>query len=482
MERAAPTSTGTSTDSAGRAQRTLIVARDLGELWLATIDGSRVMELAVYPAAAARWIGAIVKGRVTRPVPGVAAVFVDVGFERDAFTIWESTGEDRELPRPGDELLVQIVREADRGKGARATPNVTLAGWSLVLVPGSQHRGISRRIDDSVERDRLRAILDRLEPAGPGWIVRTAARGLDEAVLQAEATRLLERWRRIDERAAAAAAPAVIEREDGPLLAFLRDRLDGRIGEIVVDGDELLEAVERAASESVVAFPPRRRHPGPLPAVEAFHLDRALDDALAREVRLPGGGRLVIDETEAFVAVDINSGRDTGADDLEQTALRTNLAAIAELERQIGLRNLSGLIVVDFIDMREESSRRAVNEALERMLAADRLKTRFTRLSDFSLAEVTRQRRGLPLAGRLTEPCPHCESGRTLRPEAQARRLLRELRRLARPMPEGRFVLAGPQRVIEIAREIVREEGAVSSLPPLSRVGFVVGPPGVGRG
>ncbi|RMG43358.1 MAG: hypothetical protein D6718_12410 [Acidobacteria bacterium] len=463
------------------APRTLVAAHDLGELWLATIEGGRVMELAVYPAAAARWVGAIVKGRVTRSVPGVSALFVDVGFERDAFTVWDPPGGEREPPASGDELMVQIVREADRGKGARATPNVTIAGWSLVLVPGSTHRGVSRRIGEAEERDRLRAILERLEPQGTGLIVRTAARGLDEQVLQAEATRLADRWRRIERRAAAVSAPAVLEQEDGPLLAFLRDRLDGSIGEIVVEGEGLLAAVERAAAESVVPLPPRRRHTGPLPAVEAFGLERALDEALAREVRLPGGGRLVIDETEAFVAVDINSGRDTGAVDLEQTAVRTNLAAVAELERQIGLRNLSGLIVVDFIDMRDPDHRRAVNDALERVLAKDRLKTRFTRLSEFSLAEVTRQRRGLPLAARLTEPCPHCESGRTLRPEVQARRLLRELRRQARPVPGARFVLSGPQRVIEAAQEIAREEGEASGLPAISSIGFAVGPPGIER-
>jgi Rne/Rng family ribonuclease len=460
------------------AERRVVLARDLGELWLALVEGDRVAELRIRPEAQGRWLGTIAKGLVTRVAPGVRAVFVDVGLGRDVFTIRPeaAVAPDGRPLAVGDEVVVQIVREADGGKGHRATPSVTLPGWSLVLSPRSSRSGVSQRIVDAAERQRLRAILDELAPPGFGLIARTAAAGADRADLEAELELLLSQWATIAERARDLRAPAIVHREQDPALAFLRDHLAQGLSEIVV-GEVDLGWLEPAIAGIGGEHVPRlRRHDGPLPLVEAYRLDRALEEVLAPGVPLPGGGRLVIQSTEALVAIDVNSGRDVQAPDLEETAYRTNLAAATEVARQIRLRDLAGLIVIDFIDMDDPAHRAEVDAALAGALAADRHKLRVIPLSDFCVAQITRQRRRPTLERLLGRGCAVCGKGTVLRPEAEARRLLRQLRIVARPHPVARLRVSAPGPVLEAARQIAEEFGPRSGLPPLERVTWSEGP------
>lgn len=464
-------------DAKGRPRR-VVVARDFGELWLGVVEDGRVVELSIRPEIGGRWLGTIVKGRVTRLAPGVRAAFVDIGLSRDVFTVMPpGTIAERHL-MPGEEILVQISREAQGGKGHRGTFEVTLPGWALVLAPGQFHRGVSRRIADAAERERLRAILDEIAPERYGLIARTAAAGLSREELVADRDALIARWEAIDAAARGSRAPAIIWREENQALAFVRDHLAIGIDELVVDeaGRDAIQPLLAGMNGSTA--PAVRIHPGPLPAIEGWALDAALAEALSTDVSLPGGGRLVIQSTEALVAIDVNSGRDTGAADLEDTALRTNLEAAEEVARQVRLRDLAGLVVIDFIDVEHATSRARINEALATAFAPDRLKSRILPLTEFCLAQITRQRRRLPVEKIVAEPCSCCGRGLTLRPEAEARRLLREARRRIRPLPHARVRVTAPEHVATAAREIVEKWGAASGLPP-SRVGCAVGPTGI---
>ncbi len=460
------------------SERRVVLARDLGELWLALIEQGRVTELRIRPEAQGRWLGTIAKGRVTRVAPGVRAAFVDVGLGRDVFTIRPEIASSA-LGRPlavGDEIVVQIVREADGGKGHRATPAVTIPGWSLVLAPYSSRSGVSQRIVDAAERQRLRAILDELAPPDFGLIARTAAAGADPADLAAELEALRAQWSAIAELANESRAPTLLHREQDPALAFLRDHLAEGLAEVVA-GETDLPWLEPALAGIAGDHVPRlRRHEGPLSLVEAYRLDRALEEVLSPTAPLPGGGRLVIQSTEALVAIDVNSGRDVEAADLEETAYRTNLAAATEVARQIRLRDLAGLIVVDFIDMDDPQHRADVDAALAGALARDRHKLRVIPLSEFCVVQITRQRRRPTLERLQGRACAICGKGTVLRPEAEARRLLRQLRVVGRPHPAARLRVSAPAPVLEAARQIAEEFGGRSALPPLERVTWSEGP------
>ncbi len=467
-------------ETAAGVVRRVIVAQDLGELWLALVENSTVVELVVRPLTEKRWLGTIFKGRVSSLVPGVAAAFVAAGLERDLFVVRADGDEDTSPLAPGDEVLVQIVREADGDKGHRATPEITLPGWGLILAPGGQHRGVSKKIREPAERQRLRDLIERIAPEGSGVIARTAACGRSEQDLVGELALLEERWQEIHARAERLVAPALVHREDDAIQPFLRDHLSDALEEIIVEGDaparEVSQVLER---EPCCAELSVRAHPGPLPAVEAWRLDRVVESAMRPSVRLSGGGRIVIQHTEALVAIDVNSGRDTSGCDLETTALRTNLDAAKEIARQIRLRGLSGLIVVDFIDMQLPENRQRVSNALTHCFASDRAKVRMLPLTEYCLAQISRQRRRPALERLLGHLCPSCGGGFVPDPGVRARRLLRRLRQTARPLPAARFRVTAPEPVLTHARNIAAEWGAESGLPDGSRILWGEGAPSV---
>ena len=456
---------------AQRGPISLWVASDFGEVWLALMEGDRPYELILRGEEQSRLLGAIFKGRVSGQARAVGASFVEIGSARDAF-LMDGRANDANPPQLGDELLIQIVREADGGKGPRATRHLTLAGWSLVFAPVGPS-GVSRRIDDLEERDRLKQILDELAPEGTGLIARTSAVGATREELELERDELLARWDVVAAKAAAVRAPALVHRDEDPAVPWLRDHLALGPERIVVDGpgaDERKEALQR-----ITGLPPIESFSGPLPAIEAMHLDRELSGALSAHVPLPSGGRLIIESTEALTAIDVNSGSDFSSATLEETATRTNLEAIPEIVRQILLRDLAGMVLVDFIDMIRPENRARVDEALALELTRDRSKLRTLPLTEFCLAQITRQRRRPSLARLMMQPCACCRRGQVLRPDTQARQLLRQLRVIARPRPVGRFTFAAPLPVVEAAREIAEKWGQACGLPALQHVSFVAG-------
>lgn len=453
----------------------LWIASDLGEAWLAVLLGDRPYELLLRGEEHQRLLGAIFKGRVSGSARAVGASFVQIGGARDAF-LMDGRAQEARPPAIGEELLIQIVREADGGKGPRATRSITLAGSNLVLAPGGPS-GVSRRIDDDAERDRLRALLGELAPEGFGLIARTSAVGAVAEDLAVERDELLDRWGEIALKAASLRAPALVYRDPDPAIPWVRDHLALAPQRIVVDGPGADERL--AALSQISGLPAVQRFSGPLPAVEALRLDHELLVALSPFVPLPSGGRLIIEATEALTSIDVNSGRDLSAVDLERTALHTNLEAVPEIARQIRLRDVGGMVVVDFIDMARHEHRAQVDQALAAALTDDRAKLRILPLTDFCLAQITRQRRRPPLARQVQEPCAACRRGPVLRPEALARQLLRTLRTLARPRPTGKFIVRAPEEALLAAQEIAERWGAESGLPGLERVIFREGDPEV---
>lgn len=448
--------------------RRIVIAEDLGERWLGLMEGSQVRELTLLPEERDLWLGTIFKGRVSQLAAGMGGAFVDVGLGSDLFLVEPDRPGDGDDPlRAGGEVLVQVVREAAGGKGHRGTREIMLAGTRLILGPGGRHRGVSRRIAEETERDRLREIVETIAPEGFGVIVRTAAEGVPREILEADIARLIGRWEEIAGRAEKVRAPSIVYREQDPLLPFLRDCLADRPEEVIVESAEMLEGVTLLLQEEAPGMElPVHRHGGPLPLLEAYGFDRAAEQALRPEVPLGGGGSLVIQQTEAMVSIDVNSGTDMSGEDLEETALQTNLEAAAEAARQVRLRGLAGLIVVDFIDMRRCSSREAVFQALSEGFASDRARVRILPPTEFCLGQVSRQRRRAGLARILGRPCPGC--GRTLvaSPGWKARSLLRRARVLARSKPEGAIIITADEELLSRARRIAERFGEASGISP----------------
>ncbi len=421
-----------------------------------------------------RVVGNIYKGRVQNVLPGMQAAFVDVGLERNAFLFVDDArpgaldaddaeddpGEDAAPPtarpkagisslvHPGEELLVQIVKEPSGSKGARVTRALSLPGRFLVWAPGGDHVGVSRRITDPAERERLRAVAARLREPGTALIVRTAAEGAGEADLESDHRLLAASWQEILRRARTATAPAVVYRDLDVVQRALRDHLaDG--ASVVVDRAEevaglraLVAATAPHASVQVDAAPAADVRRG---LFAARGVDAAVERALGRRVALPSGAYLVIDQTEALTAVDVNTGRfvgGAGSASLADTFLAANLEAAAEIGRQLRLRDIGGIIVVDFIDMDLPEHRRRVLDALEAACRPDRARPQILGITQLGLVEMTRKKTRQNLRELLTRPCATCEGrGRVPSEESVSRQVRREIRAALRDAPPAEAAL-----------------------------------------
>ena len=403
--------------------RELLVEGDPHQTRLAVLEAGRLVEFFVERHRGRGLVGNVYKGRVRRVLPGMRAAFVDLGLERDGYLYLEEMAVDESgapggdgrrtspgIPRRGQEVVVQIARERLADKGPRVTTEITLPGRYLVLTPLAGRLGISRRIEEPDERARLQTVAleqwgDALEATG--CIVRTAAAGAPAEDLGREYELLAEVWREIEARAAATAAPALLHQEEELAVRVIRDHFGEDFGALLVDGADahrvIREYLGRVQPELVTRLEKSRRG-----LFDRYRIDAAVDAALEPRAPLPSGGYLVINQTEALVAIDVNSGRDVGSGGFRDTVLRTNLEAVAEAVRQIRLRDLSGILVIDLIDMEHEEDRRAVFARLELELRKDRARKRVLEISEFGLVQLTRQRRRENLERALMGPCPTC--------------------------------------------------------------------------
>ncbi len=381
-------------------------------------------------------VGSIFKGRVKNIEHGLKAMFVDIGFEKNAFLhFWDAIpaaldsgveqvdrdGSPKQKKRisskdipsiypVGSEVLVQVTKGPISNKGPRVTTNISLAGRYLVLMPYSDQSGISRKIESPKERDRLRKILKKLElPEGMGVIVRTVGEGQRERYFVRDIGILLEQWRQIERAMKEKKAPACVFEEPDLIERTVRDFLTDEIDQVVCDDSKAVERMQNLVSQ--VSRRSRNRfihYVEPQPLFEKYNIQKQIDDAFHRQVWLRCGGYIVIDETEALIAIDVNTGRNKGGKDVEKTILQTNLEAADEIARQLRLRNIGGLIICDFIDMKSRKDQQAVYQRMKERLRRDKAKTHVLPISQLGLMEMTRQRAQESFRGSIYEPCPHC--------------------------------------------------------------------------
>jgi len=381
-------------------------------------------------------VGNLYKGRVTRVLPGMQAAFVDVGLSRDGFLYVREAGgimddftdifllDDEpgpsetldtdigDLLRQGQEILVQVVKDPIGTKGARLTTHITLPGRFLVYMPTVDQLGVSRRITDDEERARLKTVID--EFGGGGWIVRTAGEGQGRIELEADRRYLLQLWEQVQAGADRTNAPYLVHHELSPVLRAVRDTFTSAVQEAWVDDEEAFEEILEFLEQSDPTLVPRLKlFRKSTDLMSAFGLDRELEKALRPKVWLKSGGYLVVNQTEALVAIDINTGKYVGTKSLEETVFTLNLEAVREIARQLRLRDLGGIVVIDFIDMEESAHRLELYQALETELEADSARTQLLPMSDIGLIQLTRKRTRPSLDRTLSRECPYCHgSGR----------------------------------------------------------------------
>jgi ribonuclease G len=442
----------------------------------ALIENGVLQELYVERANRVGITSNIYKGRVSRVLPGMQAAFVDVGLERTAFlhvsdialahdeeteVAAERSDDIREHMREGDEILVQVLKDPLGTKGARLTTFVSIPSRYLVYLPKGKGIGVSTRIEDESERGRLRESVTTAAPLGSngGYIVRTVAEGVESDALQEDLHFLHRLWGVVREKGMRASAGELVH-EDLPLpLRLLRDQLGSGIDRISVDSPAVYERMLEFAG----TFMPESKskidlYGGARPIFDLHGIEDEIVKALNRNVPLKSGGYLVIDQTEAMTTIDVNTGAYVGHRNLEETIYRTNLEAAVSIARQLRLRNLGGIIIIDFIDMQEEEHRKQVLQALEKALAADHAKTHISSVSPLGLVEMTRKRTRESLEHLLCEPCAACEGrGFVKTAETVCYEIFREVLRQARQFDCQQFMVLAHQDVIE---RLLDEESA----------------------
>ncbi|MBS1142769.1 MAG: Rne/Rng family ribonuclease [Proteobacteria bacterium] len=424
-------------------KRMLFNATQAEELRVAIVDGQKLIDLDIESAAKEQRKSNIYKGVITRIEPSLEACFVDYGADRHGFLPFKEVSRAyfqpgsevgrakiNEALKEGQELIVQVDKDERGNKGAALTTYVSLAGRYLVLMPNNPRGGgVSRRVDGD-ERAELREIMDQLEvPNGMSLIARTAAIGRQAEELQWDLNYLLQLWTAIDGAAQQQSGAFLIYLEGSLVIRAIRDYFQPDIGEILIDTDEVYEQA-RAFMGTVMPGNVNRvkRYRDDVPLFSRFQIEHQIETAFARQVNLPSGGAIVIDHTEALVAVDVNSGRATKGSDIEETALKTNQEAADEIARQLRLRDLGGLIVIDFIDMESQKNQRDVENRLRDGLRFDRARVQMGKISRFGLMELSRQRLRPALAETSYIPCPRCTgTGHIRSTESAALHILRIL-------------------------------------------------------
>ncbi len=396
----------------------MLISHDMHETRVAVVENRRLVELYIERPKRSV-VGNVYLGKVRDVLPGMQAAFVDIGLEKNAFLyvdevvapegVADAPRRDiQSLLKPGQQLMVQVLKDPMGTKGARVTTEVTLPGRFLVLMPFSDFVGISRKLAEE-ERERLTSIIEPLVPDGIGVIVRTAAAGAHEKDLQGDLEFLLRLWRRVQAQSREGLAPEVVYTEMDLALRLVRDAFGDTFRRLVIDDKRVYEKVTSFLRKSAPRLVRRvQMHKDKEPLFEAYGLRSDIERAVLREVPLASGGHITIDKTEALTAVDVNTGSYVGRKNLEDTALRTNLEAASEVARQLRLRDIGGIIVIDFIDMEDARNRQEVVARLTRELENDRTKTRVSEMSRLGLVEMTRKNVTDGLYGVLTQPCPSC--------------------------------------------------------------------------
>jgi ribonuclease G len=424
-----------------RQGNTIVINSEKLERRVALLEDGILEEYTVERKGEENIVGSIYKGRVKNIEPGLKAMFIDVGLEKNAFLhFWDAIpaaldsgleeinrgGKGKQKRRPkritskdipniypaGSEIMIQVSKGMIGNKGPRVTTNISLAGRYLVLMPYTEQFGISRKIDDPKERQRLRKIMQKLTvPDGMGIIMRTVAQGTRLRHFIRDLAMLLEQWNEVERLRKEKPSPACVFSEPNLIERTARDFLTDEIDQVICDDLETTEFMREVAGK-ISRRARRRIHyfpTAPTPIFEKIGVQKQIDEAFLRQVWLPCGGYLVIDETEALIAIDVNTGRNKGSKDVDKMIFNTNIEAAREVARQLRLRNIGGLVVVDLIDMRHRRDQQAVYKAMKERLKRDKAKTQVLQISSIGLMEMTRQRLQESLRSTMFEPCSYCQ-------------------------------------------------------------------------
>ncbi|HEX6265403.1 MAG TPA: ribonuclease G [Burkholderiales bacterium] len=434
------------------------------ETRVAVAGSGVVQELLIERAASRGRVGNIYMGRVARVLPGMQSAFLEIGLERAAFLHVADIWKNRESARPieqilaeGEPILVQVVKDPIGSKGARLSTQISIAGRLLVYLPHDPHIGISQRIEDEGGRQALRDRLKELLPPEEkgGFIVRTLAESAGEEELRADLAYLSNLWKVIQERSLGAEPPQLLYQDLSLAQRVLRDMVSAGTTRVVVDSRENFQKLAAFAENYMPQVRARLEHyTGERPLFDLYNVETEIEKALSRRVELKSGGYLIIDQTEAMTTVDVNTGGFVGSRNFDDTVFKTNLEAAQAIARQLRLRNLGGIIIVDFIDMASAEHRAAVLEEFRRALARDRTRITVSGFTALGLVEMTRKRTRESLAHVLCEPCPTCEGRGAIKTvHTVCYEILREILREARAFNAREYRVLASQTVIDLFQE-----------------------------
>lgn len=415
------------------------------ETRVAVMEDSNLAEVHIDRQDSERIAGNIYKGRVANVLPGMQAAFVDIGIEKNAFLFIKDAVNYKmpdgggkanisisEILKVGEEILVQISKEPSGTKGARVTTHITLPGRYIVLMPTIDYIGISRRIENEEERSRLKSIVEGIKPEGMGIIIRTEAEGKNRDDFIEDINFLSGLWSKICTDSARSAAPKMIHKDMDIIYRSIRDIFNRDTSKIIVND----RIVQKRAEEIVEFFSPQSKdmveyYDGSVNIFDFYGIEGKIEKALSNKVWLKNGGYIIIDQTEALTSIDVNTGRYTGASSLKDTVLLTNIEAAKEIARQLRLRDIGGIIIIDFIDMDSVEHNNMVLEELKSELKKDRTKSSVLEVTQLGLVEMTRKKMAKRLSSIMQEECPICQgNGRVLNEESVVKKLERELSRV----------------------------------------------------
>lgn len=445
-------------------KREVLANTSFEETRVAILENGRLAELHWERKSSQNIVGNIYKGTVENVLPGISSAFVNIGFEKNAYLYISDVLGERNAPidqtlKKGMEVMVQVAKEAISTKGPKVTMDVSLPGRYLVFTPHQEYVGISKHIAEPEERQRLEKIVDKLVKehlGGKGVVVRTEAEGATEEELEREVKYLQNMWAQVQKKFAEQPSPALIHKDLDLALQVARDILSEQVYVYMTDNRE----VHASILSFIDGFAPELKdriklYDAKTPMFKAFHLERQIEDIRQTKVALPNGGSIVIQEAESLCAIDVNTGRFTGSKSQEETVTQTNIEAAQQVAHQIRLRNIGGIIVVDFIDMRKASNRAKVMEAFAEACRGDRAKIRILPITRLGLIELTRERKRMSTAALLTSECPQCHaSGRVLSTETLRIKIQREIFEMTGGRPGGSIRVMLAPSVAEAFRQM----------------------------
>ncbi|MFA6583585.1 MAG: Rne/Rng family ribonuclease [Elusimicrobiaceae bacterium] len=434
--------------TSGKPEKIEILANtSFEETRIAILEDGRLAELLWERRGTLNIVGNIYKATVENVLPGISSAFVNIGYEKNAYLyISDVIGGDKEpidkLIRKGDEIMVQVVKDAIGTKGMKVTMDITMPGRYLVLTPYQSFVGVSKNIEDDEKRKVLSEMVARLADrylSKMGCIVRTEAEDATEEELEKEMKDLNSQWEQISKKFTANRSPCLLHKDMDLVLQVTRDILSEEVSLYLLDNAEDHASVEDFVSRNSPELKSRvKLYNAKTPIFTAFEVDPAIDNLRRIKLELPNGGTIIIQEAESLCAIDVNTGKFTGSKSQEETVTQTNIEAAQEIAQQLRLRNIGGIIVIDFIDMKKASNRHKVVEALARAVKRDRAKIRILPITRLGLVEMTRERKRESTGSLLTEECPECHgSGRVLSSESMRIKIQREIRNLTLGRPGG---------------------------------------------